>query len=363
MHSFTRSLIILALLYVLFRIIVKCVGFKNQRNRQRYMDAPHYAPYDLIGILLPWKVWGEFCRSELNEGFRKRHHHLGPTFVATFLGKQIIYTVDPSNIRAATTTHFEEWGKAKWTEEAIKHIGNGILINQGEAWKKSRSALRPMFKRTTLDEHSMLDRHVKNLLAGIKKTQGTPFRFTEIAAMFTLDVVSEFLFGRSTCCLSKDANASSKQDALVFLEHVSAFEKPSAEFFAAGALTWPKLLLGFRKSIRAVKGMKHFFQKKLEESLEYAAEGFDASQIPASVFGRMKQENVPINQIRGELQNIFFASFDTTSALLTNAIDILSRRLDIQNKLRWEITKHCGSGITKHSISKVQYLHCFLLEG
>lgn len=346
-------------------------------------DAPRYPHLDpLFGLDLAVQTWRDFQRGELSEGMRRRHLHHGRTFAANSWGAECVYTIEPENIRAVTTHEFDKFGKSAWVGEAAKHVGHGVLLNEGAAWKQSRTMLKPIFNRSALDEPALLEPHVRRLVDTMRtlssrsregegeKGKANAFDFHELASMFTLDVVTEFLFGKSTLCLQSPRQESG-QEGVYFLSLVKNFEGPSGKFIAVGPLAWLGLAPSYRRLISLVDGMKAFFKKKLDDIIEEtkpcgsgAAEAASRSQSQSpSVFRSMKTAGASYDQIQGEVQNIFFASYDTTSAFLANVMHVLVHNPGIQLRLRQEIGILGGRLPTNKDLSSFDYLRLFLMEG
>ncbi|OAA74690.1 Cytochrome P450 [Akanthomyces lecanii RCEF 1005] len=335
---------------------------KSQRNPPD--DAipmyPHLDPF--WGLDLSLAMWRDFARGRLAEGLRLRHARCGATFKARELfGGACIYTVDPANIRAVTTSQFAHFQKSAWVDEASKHIGHGVLMNEGNAWRRSRQLLKPVFAKTALDELALVEPHVRNMVRTIQRHEGKTFDFMELATRFSLDVVTEFLFDGSVDSLS----STSGMDGRDFLDLVKAFEPACGLFIAVGALAWLKLAFSYRKLLAVVGGMKAFFKQRLDllrEKQRYLHRD-GGRKSSTSLFRMLEQEGLSVDDMQAELQNIFFASFDTTTALLANLVHALAQRPDIQKKLRDEIAVLQGATPTKQDISAMPYLRCVLYEG
>lgn len=348
--------------------------------------APRYPHLDpLFGLDLAVQTWRDFQRGELSEGMRRRHMRHGRTFSANSLGAECIYTIEPENIRAVTTHDFDSFGKSAWVAEAAKHVGHGVLLNEGEAWRYSRTMLKPIFNRSALDEPTLLEPHVRRLVDTMRalsarsrregqgeKAKAHAFDFHELASMFTLDVVTEFLFGKSTLCLQRPRQQDG-QDGVHFLSLVKGFEGPSGQFIAVGPLAWLGLAPSYRRLISLVDGMKAFFRRKLNETIKEtkpcgggAAPGEVSPSLQLqspSVFRSMKTAGASDDQIQGEVQNIFFASYDTTSAFLANVMHVLVHHPGIQLRLRQEIGILGGRLPTNKDLASFEYLRLFLMEG
>lgn len=339
------------------------VTTRDRRAQAAPRLYPHLDPF--LGLDLAIQTWRDFRSGELSEGLRRRHALYGRTFLANNLGGDNIYTVEPDNIRAITTTHFSRFGKAGWVSEAAKHVGNGVLMSEGEAWKRSRAMLKPVFARTAVDEPGFMEPHVERLVGEMKRLSGegcAVFDFHELACMFTLDVVTEFLFGQSTRCL-ENPRGPEGEEGMDFLSLVKKFEGPSGEFIAVGLLAWLRLMPSYMYLIGLVRGMKTWFSRKLD-GIMAESNTVSTPKSPRSVFTAMKAAGIPVDRIQGELQNVFFASYDTTSAFLANLVYVLARYPGVQAKLRREVGDSLGGRHpTNHALAKMEYLQLVIMEG
>lgn len=332
---------------------------KSPASSHAPSSYPHRFPF--WGLDLSLEMWRDFSRGELAEGMRRRHAHCGTTFQARELfGGKCIYTIDPENIRAVTTSQFTDFQKSAWVDEASKHIGHGVLMNEGEAWRRSKAVLKPVFSRTRLDELALVAPHVEKMLSVIQQQNGETFDFLELATRFSLDVVTDFLFDGSVDSLATaDPNTEGRQ----FLSLVKSFEPACGLFIAVGALAWFKLAVSYKQLLAVVGGMKTFFKQRIDllrEKQKYQPGG---QKSCTSLFRMLEQQGLSVDDMQGELQNIFFASFDTTSALLANLVHVLAQRPDIQDKIRDEIKYLEGKPPTKQDISGMTYLRCVIYEG
>ena len=189
------------------------------------------------------QIWRQFHQGNLSAGMRRRHRNNGNTFYTTNLGKTCMYTIELDKIRSTTTDDFQSYGKSDWVTEAQKNIGPGVLMNDGEAWRQSRSLLKP--KASTSDLPVLLEPHVKQVITAVRDQSGMSFGFEEMAAKLILDIVTYFLFGNPTKTLSdSDSNAEN------FLSLIKDFEPPAATFIAVGSLAWLELLPSYKRIIR-----------------------------------------------------------------------------------------------------------------
>lgn len=326
---------------------------------QRY---PHVCPF---GIDLKWQIWRDFHRGRLSEGMRLRHVLYGSTFSTKYLWKNCIYTIEPENIHAITCIKdtFQNFEKSEWAFEAAKHMGYGVLLNEGEAWKRSRTTLNPIFGSSAAEVPMLMEPQVRRLVAQMKVLQEEEgaVELHSLIDKFMLDVVTEFLFGKSAGCL-ENPRSPEGEEAIQFLTDVRSFDGPSANFIAVGTPARLELLASICRLRKMVASMQGFFRRKLTDIMTNT-ESASARSPPWSVFRTMKEAGIPEEQIQAELQNIFFASWYTTSALLANTIYILLRNRRVLERLRQEIQPLQGEPPTNQYLRKMEYLRLVVAEG
>lgn len=327
--------------------------------------SPRHYPqiFPFLGLDLVATICMDFSRGQFSEGIRRRHVLYGRTFSAQILGNNYTYTIEPQNIHTISTREPYNYEKSEWASKAAKHIGNGILLNEGEAWRLSRTTLKPMLASNAIDEPTLMEPHVTRLVArmvAMSKRDGV-FEFHSLADMLMLDVVTEFLFEKSTGCLESPPSPAG-EDGIDFLTLVRRFDAPSASFIALGTPARVKFLFSSGRLNDMVAGMKAFFERKLADMMANADDA-PARASPRSVFREMKARSIPDEQIQGELQNIFFASWDTTSRLLSNTIHALLRHQQVQDRLREEIRHLQGRPPTKQDLNSMGYLRFVIKEG
>jgi cytochrome P450 len=135
------------------------------------------------------------------------------TVEAAVLGSEILFTVDPENIRAILATQFSEYGKGETFGELTKgFLGNGVFATDGETWHTGRQLVRTQFTRDRVSDLHCFETHVQNLITVIENggppdaatalTAG-PGKTVDISDAFfklAFDVTTEFLLGESVDC-------------------------------------------------------------------------------------------------------------------------------------------------------------------
>ena len=130
------------------------------------------------------------------------HRHFESLGLATcqlnILGRRLLFTIDPENLKAIHVSNFKSWGiPPNRRKRVVPFIGDGIFTNDGHAWTKSRKLLRPSFERSHLNELSMIERHTQDLMRQIP-TDGSTVDLQVLFYRFTMNSATDFLLGDSS---------------------------------------------------------------------------------------------------------------------------------------------------------------------
>jgi hypothetical protein len=225
--SFTNIALSLISLYVARRVYWEATSETRHRTLAKQKGAlpapehvsniPFFIPTFGIDVII------ENLRAIKGKRFldhwRKRLTNANAHTVSSHvLGKQFLLTDDPENVKAILATHFEDWSLGKERiEELSSWLGRGIFTNEGKAWKHSREMLRPCFERSQVADVSVFEKHTAQLME-LLPADGSTVDLQPLFLEFTLDVATEFLFGRSTDSLCRGTQSQE------FKEFVEAFE-------------------------------------------------------------------------------------------------------------------------------------------
>jgi cytochrome P450 len=177
------------------------------------------------------------------------------TVSANLLGTTLYLTDDPENVKQILATGFDAWGFPKERVDSLaEFLGHGVFTNEGKAWKHSRDMLRPCFERQQVADVALFEKHMERLMTGLPG-DGETVDLLPVFQAFTLDVSTEFLFGRSTDSLVKDGEKSREAE-----EFVSAFEYCCDPFLSEKFQRWGYVGLFLpdgkhKRSCQTVKGM------------------------------------------------------------------------------------------------------------
>lgn len=264
---------------------------------------------------------------------KRRFDENGDTFAFKQLGKLGILTNDPANVKAILSSQFRDFGVGKRRAEAFEPlIGHGIFTADGAAWEKARKLVRPSFGRGQLDDVSMFEPHLQNLMASLPE-DGQAVDLQPLFQSLTLDVSTDFLFGESTDVLRSSKAASAGKS---FADAFDRAQKDVVSAFALGSIAWWDPKSTFKQDQRIVQDFMSRYVDSALSAVQHDEEERKRATKYSFVeeFAKMTDDRATI---RGGLLNLLLAGRDTTSSLLGNVFFMLARHPEIYNKLAEEI--------------------------
>ncbi|KAH7090760.1 putative P450 monooxygenase [Paraphoma chrysanthemicola] len=281
------------------------------------------------------------------------------TITFSFFGKQLFLTEDPEVVKTILATEFDTWSLG---QERIKQmsefLGLGIFTNEGAAWKHSREMLRPCFERHQVADISHFAKHLDRFIS-LLPTDGTTVDLQPLFHELTLDIATEFLFGRSTDSLKREEKT---KDVAEFVDAFEYCSNPlSSEQYAKWGYIGP--LLPDKKRKTSAQNIKDFVDNIVDEELAAKSTDPDAKHTRYIFLDELLSATSDRTTIRSELLNILLAGRDTTAALLSNMLFSLSHSPAILSRLRAEIAETVGTDVpTYEQLKDMKYLRAIIYE-
>ena len=85
------------------------------------------------------------------------------TFKVVFLGKTIILTREPENVKALLATQFNDFRLGDRYNQLHPFLGDGIFTLDGKGWSTARAFLRPQFSKDQVSILFIIGRKTKQL--------------------------------------------------------------------------------------------------------------------------------------------------------------------------------------------------------
>lgn len=292
------------------------------------------------------------------------------TWYSRAIGKEIILTADPENIKAILATQFNDFGIGLRYTVLKPLLGRGIFTSSGEHWKASRSMLRPQFSRDNIAHVDQFEPHLQLLIKHIKKHNGQKFDLQNLFSLFTVDAATEFLFGQSVHSLHDESigmvsSKASKDGREKFAESFSVTQNYITQRAILQNYCW---LVNPKKFRDAIKDLHSFADYYVELVLKLSPAEIEAKGGYSLLTELAKHSDDHI-MIRDQLFNLLLAGRNTTASLLDFIFFELSRNPVIFARLKSEVRTRFGSGedasiedITFETLKHLDFLRAVINE-
>jgi len=331
---------------------------------------------------------------------------MGRTFCLRIIGDDQIITIEPDYIKRVLATEFNKFEKGRRFREATQAVlGVGVFNADDDMWKFHRTMTRPFFTRERISDFELYGRHADTAISKLKsrfnEKAGPAIDFQDLVSRFTLDSATEFLFGSCVHSLSASLPYSPRLS-------MPASTHPS-DFFATSftsaqnvisqrtriGYTWPlweMFNLGNRvkRDMSVIKGFigpivedalkereerKRAYLEEMmggekaragDEKVDVSVDEGGVKSVPEgeTLLGHLVKETDDKDVIADETINILIAGRDTTAALLTFTIYMLTQHPSVCQKLREEILEIVGPNRMPNydDVRKMKYLRAVLNE-
>ncbi|QDS75299.1 hypothetical protein FKW77_001309 [Venturia effusa] len=348
------SLLVLGVFGSLFLIVHHVKKRKRERQLQLLSAkegcqparfAPNRWPFGLDHLST---VIQADASGHLMEAFLGFHRSMGFTFENRILGTYSWATIEPRNLEAIMSTHFEDWGLGPRRPIMFPAFGDGIFVQEGPAWKHSREMLRPQFNHSQYDNMDNFEEAVEDLFTAIEAAQEKGNDAVDVQPLF-------FKFTLDTTSADKGEMgfAQAFNEVQVYIQHRSRL----------GDFYW---LSGGKKFRKACKTVSDFADWLIDHGLRREKiSSATAGQKGKYVFLDTIAEAVKTKEaLRGQTVNILAAGRDTTAGLLSWVFFLLVRHPKVLQALRLEINQATSNHepTTRIMLRNMTYLQNILKE-
>lgn len=291
---------------------------------------------------------------------------------AQVLGRRIIFTADPENIKAVLATQFSDYGKGEpFHREWKEFLGDSIFTTDGPAWHASRQLLRPQFSRERISDLHTFESHLETLFKAIanggalngpdqrvdiEAGNGRPLEISDLFFRYTLDVSTSFLLGKDVQSLTNPRE--------VFAEAFNEVQRVQSMKARAGPMQFFIPHGSFRRGLKVVNQICDIY---IDQALRLSQEEL-ASKAKSDHDYTFLHELVQFTRdrtvLRDQLVAVLLAGRDTTAATLSWTLYELGRHPRVVHKLRSEIINTLGLDRTPtyEDLKSMKYLQSVVNE-
>lgn len=140
---------------------------------------------------------------------------LGNTFyIRLMLKRRVILTIEPENVKTVLATEFDAWGLGEERKQILMPLlGEGIFLEEGEAWRWSRQLLRPCFDKSRVSAVRNFEPRVQEFFSRIRESgPGCTVDLQPLFTALSMDISTEFLFGETSGMLHPECSATVSND-------------------------------------------------------------------------------------------------------------------------------------------------------
>jgi cytochrome P450 family 709 len=253
-------------------------------------------------------------------------------------------------------------------QHVTRLLGRGLLLTDGDEWKRHRKVVHPAFN---MDKLKTMTATMSDCAMSMiseweaKLAKGGDAEVVELSSQFeelTADVISRTAFGSS---YREGRQVFLAQRELQFLAFSTAFDVqiPALRYLPT------RNNLRTRELDRRVRGM---LMDIIKARLAVAGKDTAGGGYGHDLLGLMLEAaehggeapTLSMDEIVDECKTFFFAGYDTTSHLLTWACFLLSTHPEWQRRLREEVRQECGADEvpTGDALNRLRLVNMFLLE-
>jgi len=307
----------------------------------------------------PWRDFGRLHRlfgSDILSGLTYVHRRYGD-FVRTRLPLQLYFVADPQVIEEILVKKAESFHKDRTSRLMARVIGNGLLVNEGESWRRQRRLLQPAFHHQQLQSYaSLMVDAIERAAAGWRA--GEIRNVHEDMMGVTMRIVAGTMFGADVPATAGDLGgviSTLMEDFTRLLGLAGRFRPPPWVPTPANRR--------FRRSARRVEAVILDIIEGRRKTI--AATGAAGGDLLSLLIAARDEEGGEMTdaQVRDEALTLFLAGHETTALALTYALWLLGRHPDRQARLADELRAVLGDrppGLA--DLERLRYTEMVLME-
>jgi cytochrome P450 len=283
-----------------------------------------------------WRdFWGleRAFRSSIIDGLALVHRNHGP-FVRSRLPLQLYFVSDPASIEEILVKKADAFRKDRTNRLLGRVLGQGLLVNEGDAWRRQRRLIQPAF------HHRQLRSYADVMVAAAERgaatwSSGQVRNVHEDMMGVTMRIVAETLFG---------ADISGAVDRIegVIAELMDAFGRIlglAARFQPPAWVPTPanrRLRKASRKVDELILG--------IIEARRRETGGPERNDLLALLIAARDEDGGHMTdaQVRDEAVTLFLAGHETTALVLTYSLYLLATHPERQARLAEELARVLG---------------------
>ncbi len=286
----------------------------------------------------PWRDFGLIHRNfsgSILSGLTFIHRTYGP-FVRTRLPMHLYFVADPAVIDEILVKKADAFRKDRTSRLMGRVIGKGLLVNEGESWRRQRRLMQPAFHQRHLQGYATQMATAVERAAGAWSPGEVRNVHDDMMAV-TMTIVAEALFGTGVA-----GNTDRVGHAIAEMMEEFGRILGLAARFQPPAWVPTRVNRKLRAAARQIDGL---ILGIIAERKKSHAQGDARRDDLLSLLVDARDEDgagMSDTQIRDEAMTLFLAGHETTALVLTYALHLLAQHPDRQARQADEVTRVLG---------------------
>ena len=279
------------------------------------------------------------------------HEKYGDVFVTRVLTGQSYFIRDPAVVNAINVTEAKHIYKPKVVKQMWKpFLGNGLVPNDGESWKRQHKLIMPAFHKMRIDAYApTMAQYTRDMVRAWREGEQRDLRKEMVD--LTLRVVAKTLFDTDLAGDAETINDAMLDISEALIDHAQT-PIPAPRW-------WPSERN--RRMVRALDAMDGVIERLIAARRKEMKDRGDL--MSHVVFVTDEQGGMSKKQMRDELMTLIFAGHETTAHTLTWAWYLLAKNRDKLVKAQQEIDRTIGDRpIAIDDLRALPYLEMCLKE-
>jgi cytochrome P450 len=280
------------------------------------------------------------------------HERYGDVFLARALVRDLMCVRDPAVVYAINVTHWADFYKPEHIKLMWKpFLGNGLVPNDGESWKRQHKLIMPGFHKARVDAYaSTMVEFTERMLDRWKEGERRDIRL-EMNAL-ALEIVAKTLF-------DIDIGREDSKTIREAIGEVSEILVTDADKMIPRPDWWPTG--ENRRKKRAIAKIEDIIRRVHQERLTNEQDRGDL--FSHMVFVEDEQGRMSEKQLRDEAMTLIFAGHETTAHALTWTWYLLATNPDKVTKMREELAQVLrGRRVGVEDLPNLPYLEMVVKE-
>ncbi len=282
----------------------------------------------------------------------EKHEEHGDVFVSRALVRDLMFVRDPAVVYGINVTHWADFYKPDYIKAMWKQfLGNGLVPNDGESWKRQHKLIMPGFHKKRVDAYApKMVAFTERMLDRWQEGERRDMRL-ELNAL-ALEVVASTLF-------DIDIGKEDSRTIRGAIGDVSEILVKDADNMVPRPDWWPSPS-NFRKK-RAIAKIEEIIRRVHRERLTIGEDRGDL--FSHMVFVHDEHGRMSDKQLRDEAMTLIFAGHETTAHALVWTWYLLAKNPDKVERLRAEHERVIGDRcIEVDDLPNLPYLEMVVKE-